>query len=274
MGNSIERQEHPDDETPSNERAKCQNEVQKEAERVGVNENNFHLHAENQTIGNIGGEGEIHGKKEENGISYIIIENTRKTPKERYKKKAVIILSILLIVSGCLAGSAAVFKFYRYKDFAYITLGPGLFCGMIPILTGIIGLTSICSTTYWSLTCQLVLSIFSSLSGVVLISLAIFYYTDIFDYTDIGYIICGLFLLVLGILTSSFTCHACCGSCGCCGCCLENSAQITGQITSKPPTSLRDQTIVVEEEADLGIIDKVDLDDSEKDLKTRESNGV
>ena len=145
---------------------------------------------------------------------------------------------------------------------------------MITILTGIIGLTSTCRTTYSNLSCQLVLSVFSSLSGVVLISLAIFYYTDIFDYTDIGYIICGLLLLVLGILTSSFTCHACCGSCGCCGCCLENSAQITGQITSKPPTSLRDQTIVVEEEADLGIIDKVDLDDSEKDLKTRESNGV
>ena len=82
MGNSIERQEHPKDETPSNERAKCQNEVQKEAERVGVNENNFHLHAENQTIGNIGGEGEIHGKRRRMEFP----TSSSRTPERRRRK--------------------------------------------------------------------------------------------------------------------------------------------------------------------------------------------
>ena len=164
-------------------------------------------------------------KKEENGI-YIVIENNSKTPKERYKKKAVKVLSILHIISGCLAVSVAGFMFilksqYQKNEEPFITVGEGMFCGLIFIITGIIGLNSIQRTSYCKITASLVLSIFSSLSGfiMIVISLATMNWSVYKGYSPgivshVLLVICGLFQLVLGIITSSFSCHACCGCCG------------------------------------------------------------
>ena len=236
----------------------------------------------------VAGGGEEEEKKEENGI-YIVIENTTKTPKERYKKKAVKVLSITHIVSGCLAVSVAGFMFilksgYQKNEEPFITVGEGLFCGLIFIITGILGLTSIKRTTYCKITASLVLSIFSSLSGfiMIVISLATMQWSVQRNYSPaivshILLVLCGLFQLVLGIITSSFSCHACCGCCGAADggrgggnsvvyvptnlpsktdgearvvhlnmASLQNSAQLTG----KPPPlarSLTDQTILMEE---------------------------
>lgn len=234
------------------------------------------------------GGGEKEEKKEENGI-YIVIQNTSKTPKERYKKKAVKVLSILHIVSGCLAVSVAGLMFflksgYQKNEEPFITVGEGMFCGLIFIITGIIGLNSIKRTTYCKITASLVLSIFSSLSGfiMIVISLATMHWSVRKNYSPgivshILLVICGLFELVLGIITSSFSCHACCGCCGAAEggrgggnsvvyvptnvptktegearvvhlnmAALQNTAQITGKA---PPLSrsLTDQTIVMEE---------------------------
>ena len=172
-----------------------------------------------------GGGGGVEEKKEENGI-YIVIQNTSKTPKEKYKKKAVKVLSILHIVSGCLAVSVAGFMFilksgYQKNEEPFITVGEGLFCGLIFIITGIVGLASLKRTTYCKITASLVLSIFSSLSGfiMIVISLATMHWSVRRNYSPgivshILLVICGLFELVLGVVTSSFSCHACCGCCG------------------------------------------------------------
>ena len=231
-----------------------------------------------------GGGGGGDEKKEENGI-YIVIENTRKTPKERYKKKAVKALSVLHIVSGCLAISVAGFMFilksgYQKNEEPFITVGEGMFCGLIFLITGIIGLNSIKRTTYCKITASLVLSIFSSLSGfiMIVISLATMHWSVYKGYSPgiashVLLVFCGLFELVVGIVTSSFSCHACCGCCGA----VEggraggnsvvyvptknegearvvhlnmSSLQNTDQITGNPPPlthSLTDQTILMEE---------------------------
>ena len=231
-----------------------------------------------------GGGGGSDEKKEENGI-YIVIENTRKTPKERYKKKAVKVLSILHIVSGCLAISVAGFMFilksgYQKNEEPFITVGEGMFCGLIFLITGIIGLNSIKRTSYCKITASLVLSIFSSLSGfiMIVISLATMHWSVYKGYSPgiashVLLVFCGLFELVIGVITSSFSCHACCGCCGAVegGRAGGNSVvyvptktdgearvvhlnmatlQNTAQITGKPPPltrSLTDQTIVIEE---------------------------
>merc|ERR1712062_754006 len=236
-------------------------------------------------------------KKEENGI-YIVIENNRKAPKERYKKKAVKILSILHIVSGCLAVSVAGFMLilksgYQRNEEPFLTVGEGLFCGLIFVITGTIGLNSIKRTTYCKITASLVLSIFSSLSGfiMIVISLATMHWSVYKGYSPgiashILLVFCGLFELVLGIITSSFSCHACCGCCGAADggrgggnsvvyvptnlpsktdgearvvhlnmASLQNSAQLTG----KPPPlarSLTDQTILMEEKEEKEEKDK------------------
>jgi len=227
-------------------------------------------------------------KKEETGI-YIVIENTRKTPKERYKKKAVKVLSILHILSGCMAISVAGFMFilksgYQANEEPFITVGEGMFCGLIFLITGIIGLNSIKRTTSCKITASLVLSIFSSLSGfiMIVISLATMHWSVYKSYSPgiashILLVFCGLFELVIGIVTSSFSCHACCGCCGAAEAgqaggnsvvyvptnvstktegearvvhlnmaSLQNTAQITGK---HPPLarSLTDQTILMEE---------------------------
>ena len=231
-----------------------------------------------------GGGGGVEEKKEENGI-YIVIQNTSKTPKEKYKKKAVKVLSILHIVSGCLAVSVAGFMFilksgYQKNEEPFITVGEGLFCGLIFIITGIVGLGSLKRTTYCKITASLVLSIFSSLSGfiMIVISLATMHWSVRRNYSPgivshILLVICGLFELVLGVVTSSFSCHACCGCCGAAegGRAGGNSVvyvptktegearvvhlnmatlQNTSQISAKQPTlnrTLTDQTIVMEE---------------------------
>jgi len=236
-------------------------------------------------------------KKEENGI-YIVIENNSKAPKERYKKKAVKILSILHIMSGCLAVSVAGFMLilksgYQQNEEPFLTVGEGLFCGLIFVITGIIGLNSIKRTTYCKITASLVLSVFSSLSGfiMIVISLATMQWSLYKGYSPgivchILLIICGLFELVLGVVTSSFSCHACCGCCGAAEggraggssvvyvptktegetrvvhlnmATLQSNAQING----KPPPlnrSLTDETIVMQEK-------------EEKEEKSQHSNG-
>ena len=167
------------------------------------------------------------GKTEENGI-YIVIENTVKTPKEKYKRKAIKILSILHLVSGSLAISVAVIMLILKSGYQrnerrppFSTVGEGLFCGIMFLVTGIIGITSIKRTTYCKISAFLVLSILSSLSGfmMILLSLTTMGWSLYKNYTPgivchCLLIICGLFELVLGTVSSSFSCHACCGCCG------------------------------------------------------------
>ena len=161
-------------------------------------------------------------KSEETGI-YIVMENNVKSPREKYKRKAIKILSILHLVSGSLAISAAGFMliFESGDRRFYAPVGEGLICGFMLLVTGVIGITSIKWTTYCTIIAFLVLNIINSLSGFILtiMSLAIIDWSFYEDFTtgivcNCLLIICGLFELLLGTLSSSFSCHACCGCCG------------------------------------------------------------
>merc|ERR1711936_805161 len=113
---------------------------------------------------------------EETGI-YIVIENNLKTPKEKYKRKAIKILSLLHLVSGVLAISVAGFLLilksgYQRNEEPFSTVGEGLFCGIMFLVTGVLGITSIRRTTYCKISAFLVLSILSSLSGFMMTMLS------------------------------------------------------------------------------------------------------
>ena len=166
-------------------------------------------------------------KSEETGI-YIVMENNVKSPREKYKRKAIKILSILHLVSGSLAISAlgawrlALGLIFESGDRRfYAPVGEGLICGFMLLVTGVIGITSIKWTTYCTIIAFLVLNILNSLSGFILtiMSLAIIDWSFYEDFTtgivcNCLLIICGLFELLLGTVSSSFSCHACCGCCG------------------------------------------------------------
>ena len=168
---------------------------------------------------------EAQGKTEENGI-YIVIENNVKTPKDKYKKKTIKIISGLHVISGLLAISVGVLLLilksgYQSYEEPFNTVGEGLFCGMMFLITGGIGVSSTKNTTSCKISAFLVLSILSALSGFIMTILcaATMGYAVYKDYTPgivchYLLIIIGLFELVLGILSSSFSCHACCGCCG------------------------------------------------------------
>ena len=108
-------------------------------------------------------------KSEETGI-YIVMENNVKSPKEKYKRKAIKILSILHLVSGSLAISAAGFMliFESGDRRFYAPVGEGLICGFMFLVTGVVGITSIKWTTYCTIIAFLVLNILSALFGFIL----------------------------------------------------------------------------------------------------------
>jgi len=167
-------------------------------------------------------------KKDEAGI-YIVIENSQKQPKDNYKHRSIKILSGLHILCGLLAMSVGAFKLilksgYQRNEEPFITSGEGLWFGVVFLVTGIVGIISLKKTTYCKISAFLVLSIFSSLFGffMIIITHVSSYRADYKQYQPalVGHYILygiGFFELVLGIVSSSFSCYSCCGCCGAVG---------------------------------------------------------
>ena len=164
-------------------------------------------------------------KKDEAGI-YIVIENSQKQPKDNYKDRSIKIMSCLHILCGLVAMSVGAFKLilksgYQRNEEPFITSGEGLWFGVIFMVTGLVGIISLKKTTYCKISAFLVLSIFSSLFGffMIIITHVSSYRADYKQYQPalVGHYILyaiGFIELVLGIVSSSFSCHACCGCCG------------------------------------------------------------
>merc|ERR1712117_52523 len=110
-------------------------------------------------------------------------------------------------------------NYQRYEE-PFTTAGEGLFLGVLFLITGIIGLLSLRRTTYCKITAFLVLSIFCSLFGVILIITTLILMNRALYKGYTPALIChwtlmliGIIESILGIVSSSFSCHACCGCC-------------------------------------------------------------
>eukprot|EP00092_Neocalanus_flemingeri_P007936 GFUD01008563.1.p1 GENE.GFUD01008563.1~~GFUD01008563.1.p1 ORF type:complete len:247 (-),score=29.41 GFUD01008563.1:325-1065(-) len=161
---------------------------------------------------------------DENGV-YIVIESEEKSSKQRYKRKSIKIMSILHLICGGISFLVEMIKMFATLDFKddepIIALGEGFYCGFIFLVTGLIGITSLTRTNSCKICSFLVLSIFSSIFGgfLFIMSVCILPRPMIQGHTPgivmhSVLIICGFFELVLGIVSSSFSCHACCSCCG------------------------------------------------------------
>lgn len=163
------------------------------------------------------------GRKDENGV-YIVIENETKSSKERYKRKSIKIMSVLHLICGFVSFAVEIVDMLatpNYKvDEPIIALGEGFYCGFIFLVTGLIGITSLKRTNSCKISAFLVLSILSSIFGGVMFIMSCMYALSPLWNHNPGnkmffiLIICGFFELVLGIVSSSFSCHACCVCCG------------------------------------------------------------
>ena len=166
-------------------------------------------------------------KKEDNGI-YIVIENKGgHDPSEKYKQKSIKIMSCLHITGGLLSILMASYKMilksqYQQYEEPFSTMGEGFYCGLIFLVTGVIGLASLKKTNNCKISAFLVLSIISSIFGFIMTitsTILMFsrahwkeYYPAIVSHYIL--IFCGVVEFILGILSSSYSCAAFCGCCG------------------------------------------------------------
>jgi len=162
--------------------------------------------------------------KEENGV-YIVIENEAKSSKDRYKKKSIRIMSTMHLLCGSVSFLVEIIKMVATINFKdnepMVALGEGFYCGIIFLVTGLIGMTSLKRTNSCKISAFLVLSVFSSIFGgfLFIMSMCILPMPMIRGHSPSivmhsVLIICGFFELVLGIVSSAFGCHACCICCG------------------------------------------------------------
>lgn len=145
---------------------------------------------------------------------YIVIKNAGKSTIQRYKRKPINIMSIVHFVLGLVI---------FFLDLIKIVVAPGSeesamagFCSSLFIITGLIGWISTKNTNTCKISAFMVLSILSSLFGGFLFLWTL--HILLGDYMEVYVIfvcfaLCGLAELILGIISSSFTCYACCGCC-------------------------------------------------------------
>jgi len=165
-------------------------------------------------------------KKDENNGIYIVIENNQKQPKDNYRIPIIKVLSSLHLMVGAISFLIGSYKLilkngYQRNEAPFHTYTEGIFCGIVFMVTGLIGFLSLRKTTYCKISAFLVLSIFSSMFGFIMAvtTLGLMHravYKDFAPAIAAHYMLlaAGLMELLLGVLSASFSCSACCGCCG------------------------------------------------------------
>lgn len=165
-------------------------------------------------------------KKDENNGIYIVIENNQKQPKDNYRIPIIKVLSSLHLMVGAISFMIGAYKLilkdgYQRNEAPFHTYSEGIFCGIVFMMTGMIGFLSLKKTTYCKISAFLVLSIFSALFGFIMAvtTLGLMHravYKQFAPAIAAHYMLlaAGLMELLLGVLSSSFSCSACCGCCG------------------------------------------------------------
>ena len=165
-------------------------------------------------------------KKDENNGIYIVIENNQKQPKDNYRIPIIKVLSSLHLMVGAISFLIGSYKLilkngYQRNEAPFHTYTEGIFCGIVFMVTGLIGFLSLRKTTYCKISAFLVLSIFSCMFGFIMAvtTLGLMHravYKDFAPAIAAHYMLlaAGLMELLLGVLSASFSCSACCGCCG------------------------------------------------------------
>jgi len=165
-------------------------------------------------------------KKDENNGIYIVIENNQKQPKDNYRIPIIKVLSSLHLMVGAISFLIGSYKLilkngYQRNEAPFHTYTEGIFCGIVFMVTGLIGFLSLRKTTYCKISAFLVLSIFSSMFGFIMAvtTLGLMHravYKDFAPAIAAHYMLlaAGMMELLLGVLSASFSCSACCGCCG------------------------------------------------------------
>ena len=151
----------------------------------------------------------------ENGV-YIVIDNERTAPEERYRRKAIRHMAVVHLFLGSLAVTIDCLSILEILD--HQVKGVGLCCGLVFTATGTLGLTSLQRTSTCKITTFMVLSIISAVFGGFLCLLSLFEFM-IRHGSGSSWIgtatlaLIGLIELVVGTLSSAYACLACCSCC-------------------------------------------------------------
>lgn len=167
------------------------------------------------------GEAKNREGKGQEGVYIVIESDETKGPKQRYKIRSIKIMSILHLVLGLTAVGVEVAKWIaRSENNRGFCIWEGLYCGLVFVVTGSLGLSSARKTSSCSISAFLVFSILSAIFGAFLFltSTILMVSARVQDTSSLvclywTLILVGLIELVLGIVSSGFSCHACCGCC-------------------------------------------------------------
>ena len=152
----------------------------------------------------------------ENGV-YLVIDNERTAPEERYRRKAIRHMAVVHLFLGSLAVTIDCLSILNILD--HQVKGVGLCCGLVFTATGTLGLTSLQRTSACKITTFMVLSIISAVFGGFLCLLSLFEFMIRHghgsSWVGTGILaLVGLIELVVGTLSSAYACLACCSCCG------------------------------------------------------------
>ena len=140
-----------------------------------------------------------------------------------YKKRPLKIISCVHLAIGIIAIIAEITRMSassNHEGETILSLGEGFYCGVIFLLTGLVGFLTISATSSCKVKAFLVLSIFCSICGGWLLAVSgciilgpITYGHALAILIHAVLIVCGLTELVLGIVSSSYSCKTCCACC-------------------------------------------------------------
>merc|ERR1712088_18425 len=152
----------------------------------------------------------------ENGV-YIVIDNERTAPEERYRRRAIRHMAVIHLFLGSLAVTIDCLSILNILG--HQVKGVGLCCGLVFTATGTLGLTSLQRTSTCKITTFMVLSIISAVFGGFLCLLSLFEFMirhgQGLSWVGAGILaLVGLIELVVGTLSSAYACLACCSCCG------------------------------------------------------------
>jgi hypothetical protein len=143
---------------------------------------------------------------------YLVIDGAHGAGRvDRYRRRAVRILSVWHLLLGCLAVTVDCLAMLHLL--ALDAVGLGLCSGLVFTATGTLGLTSLQKTSSCKITTFLVLSIISAVVGGFLLHFgALMHYTGGSPGAAMLALV-GLAEVVLGSVSSAFACCACCSCC-------------------------------------------------------------
>jgi hypothetical protein len=142
---------------------------------------------------------------------------------QRHKKRPLKIISFVHLAVGIIAIIAEITKMSassNHKGQTILSMGEGFYCGVIFLITGLVGFLIISATSSRKVKAFLILSILCSIfggwllavSGCIILGPITYGHTPAILIHAV-LIVCGLIELILGIVSSSYSSKTCCSCC-------------------------------------------------------------